>query len=109
VVVHVGDLDGSATSGKANWTATVTVTVHDAAHNPVAGVTVTGSWTGGTTSSCVTGVSGTCSLTRSVSRKSTSVAFGVTGLTKAGATYAASSNHDPESDSNGTTITVARP
>lgn len=33
----------------------------------------------------------------------------VTGLSKSGLTYASTDNHDPDSDSNGTSITVNKP
>jgi len=37
------------------------------------------------------------------------VQFAVTNLWSSGDAYNASKNHDPDADSNGTTITVARP
>ncbi|NJC95717.1 MAG: hypothetical protein FIB03_05145 [Anaerolineae bacterium] len=113
VAIHVGDLDATPAVIRKNWNATVTITVHDAGHNPVAGITVTGSWSGGTTgtSSCVTNASGQCSVTSSnMNSKKTSVTFTVTGLSGgSGYTYNSSANHDPDGDSNGTSITVAMP
>jgi hypothetical protein len=38
-----------------------------------------------------------------------SVRFTVTGVTLANSTYTSAANHDPETDSNGTTISVVRP
>jgi serine protease AprX len=103
---HVGDLDGSVTGrGK---TPTVTITVHDANHNPVAGVTVTGSWSSGGTASCVTDANGRCSVSRNFGKKQTSVTFTVSGLSKSGYTYDAPSNHDPDGDSNGSSITITK-
>ena len=52
VQVHVGDLDGSRTATKKNWSATVTVTVHNSSEAPVNGATVTGAWTGAAGTSC---------------------------------------------------------
>lgn len=111
--MHVGDLDGVNTllsGGK--WNATVTITVHDAAHNPIANVTVSGNWSGGFTgsASCVTNASGQCSVTTgTIPKTKASVTFTVSNLTANGYTYQSSSNHDPGGDSNGTTITVNKP
>ena len=110
--IHVGDLDGSADPVRKNWNATVTITVHNTDEAPVPNVTVAGSWSGGTSgsSSCTTNGFGQCSVTSSnVSFKKTSVTFTVTNLSGAGYTYASSANHDPDGDSNGTSITVLKP
>jgi thermitase len=110
-VAHVGDLDGLASASQGGrWTATVTIAVHDAAHGPVGGITVAGSWSGGASggSSCVTaGAGGQCQVSKQMQKNAASATFSVTGLT--GATYAAGSNHDPDGDSNGSTVTVAKP
>lgn len=106
----MGDLDGaSATSGGSRWTATVTVAAHDAAHAPLAGVTVTGSWGAGAAGTCLTNAAGTCPVTRRFSNRRASATLTVTGLSLGGYTYGGTSNHDPEGDSNGTSITVLRP
>jgi hypothetical protein len=106
--MHVGDLDGTK-SGRNRWTATVTITVHDANHVALSGVTVQGNWSNGGTSSCTTGSNGTCQVSKSnIPSTTSSVKFTVTSLTKSGVTYLSSSNHDPESDSNGTEITITR-
>ena len=109
--VHVGDLDGLASvSQGGRWTATVTIVVHDAAHNPVSGITVAGTWSGGASggSSCVTaGVLGQCQVSKQMQKSSASATFSVNSLT--GATYAPGSNHDPDGDSNGSTLTVSKP
>jgi len=108
MTTHVGDLDGRA-AGSGRWTATVTITVHDGADAPLAGVVVTATWQGGASATCTTGAAGTCSVSRRVAKSTPSVWLLVTGLSKAGFAYASSANHDPDGDSNGTTITVARP
>lgn len=112
-VMHVGDLDGGSVSAPNNrWDATVTFTVHDAGHAPVSGATVSGSWSAGATgsASCVTNASGQCSVSKTNLRTTTNtVTFSVTNVTKAGSTYSAATNHDPEADSNGTVIVVAKP
>ena len=82
---------------------------------PLNGATVTGSWSrsGLLSDTCTTGDlggNGTCIVMLTGIRKGTkSVSFTVTGVTKGGVTYDAARNHDPDGDSNGTTITVRRP
>ena len=112
--LHVGDLDGSSvsTSGR-RWRATVRITVVDAAGAAVSGATVTGAWSQGATgsSSAVTNASGVATVQMSnLSRLSTpSVRFSVAGIAHPALSYRAARNQDPEGDSNGTSIVVARP
>lgn len=108
VAMHVGDLDTSFT-GRGGKTPTITITVHDASHAPVAGVTVTGSWSVGGTASCITGADGRCSVTKNFAKKQTSMTFTVTGLSRAGYTYQSGANHDPDGDSSGSAITITKP
>ena len=73
----------------------------------------TGAWnTGGLNSTvCTTGElggDGTC-IFLFPGLKKKSVSFTVTSVVLPGQTYAAASNHDPDGDSNGTTITVIKP
>ena len=110
--MHVGDLDGTSTSQGGRWTATVTMAVHDANHNPVANVTVTGNWSNGATgtASCTTGSNGQCSVNKSNIRNAKkSVTFTVNNVTRTNYTYASASNHDPDGISNGTKIIVSKP
>jgi hypothetical protein len=110
---HIGDLDGSRNTVQGgNWKATVTITVHNQDHAVVSGATVSGSWSGGFTGSgsCTTQSNGQCSLTTgTINKKSNSVNFSVTGVAHATLAYLPPSNHDPESDSNGTNITILKP
>jgi serine protease AprX len=109
-VLHVGDLDGSGSLVTATkWQAKVTITVHDAQHAKVGGVTVSGAWTGNVNAACVTNQKGKCTVSHRFARTKTSVQFSVTNLQLTGDTYQASANHDPDADSNGTTITITRP
>jgi hypothetical protein len=89
----VSDLAPTASGIRNSWTATVMISVRDDA-GTVAGVTVTGSWSvgsGGTT--CTTDGTGRCSLSSSsLNKKTAAVTFSVTGLAKAGWTYAAEAN-----------------
>lgn len=48
-------------------------------------------------------------LRRDLRRSRASIAFVVLGLSKTSYVYAASGNHDPDGDSDGTRITVTRP
>jgi hypothetical protein len=114
--MHVGNLTAVlVTNNGTTWSATVEVAVHDAAHNPLNGVTVTGSWTpnGLNSNTCTTGDgggNGTCIvLYPAISIKKKSVSFSVGSLTKALYTYASGNNHDTDGGSNGTSIKVSRP
>lgn len=105
--MHVCDLEGAKKVKGPNWTATVTVTVHDANHNSVSGVSVSGTWSGGYSGI----VSGTTDSTGKVSfatgsMKDTTVTFTVSSLGNGSLTYDATANHDVDGDSNGTSITV---
>jgi len=91
--MHIAGLDASAELNRSRWDAIVTITVHDLNTNPVAGVTVQGSWDTGNTSSCITDAAGQC--TAGNTRLKTSVAstnFNITGLIKNGYLYDANSN-----------------
>jgi hypothetical protein len=115
VDIHVGDLDGSAQRNTNTWSATVTVTVHGASHQPLNGATVVGVWNpaGFASDTCTTGElggTGTCIfLFPSIGRNRTFVTFTVTSVTMSGRTYQPSQNHDPDGSSNGTTQRVNRP
>lgn len=110
-LLHVHDLDAvSATGPGPNWDATVTITVTDADENPVDGATVAGSWDDGSDVSCTTGTDGTCEVSgRFNGRKTTSATFTVTDVSRSGDSYDDAANHDPDGDSDGTTITVTAP
>ncbi len=111
---HIGDLDayGSNESG-GRWQAHVTVTVHDGNDDPVANATVSGAWVAGVSgsASCTTNAAGTCTVTSAKVKKSqvSSITFTVTGVSHGSLTYVGADNHDPDSDSDGTTITVSKP
>jgi serine protease AprX len=111
--MHVGDLDGSSNPGnRSRWDATVTITVHDANENPVSGATVNGTWSGGVSGSdtCVTDSAGACGITKSsIKSNVSSVTFGVDAVTHATFQYQPTANHDPDGDSNGSSITVLMP
>jgi PKD repeat protein len=108
--MHVGDLGGSnAPAGGGRWNATVVITVHDDNDNPVANASVSGSWSAGAngSGSCTTDAAGTCSITKNnVKSNVSSVTFTVDTVSHATFTYQASDNHDPDGDSDGTSIVV---
>jgi PKD repeat protein len=109
--MHVGDLDGSSVPAPRNrWEATVTIEVHDGAHAPLLGATVTGTWSVGGSSSCTTGADGRCSVTKgNLKSNLDSVTFTVDDVTLTGYSYEPGDNHDPDGDSDGTIITVYKP
>jgi PKD repeat protein len=107
--LHVGDLDGMSVSQKNTWTASVTITAHDSSHGVIANATVGGSWNDGSTSACTTSASGQCTVSRSGIHKTvSSVLFTVTSVARPTFVYKPADNHDPDGESNGTTITVPK-
>lgn len=110
--IHVGDLDRATTSSGNGWTASVTAAVHDAADNAVSGATVSFTWSGGHSAAgtCTTGTNGACQATTpTIHKKNGSVTFTVTGVSHTLSTYSPTDNHDPDAESNGTSIVVAKP
>ena len=113
-VLHVADLDGSAvlTNNGNRWKATVTIKVVNAGNQPVSGVKVKVQWSNGATGNvtCTTNTSGICSVVKTrIAKNKASVRLTVKNLIKSGYTYNGSANTDPDSDSNGTWITVFKP
>ncbi len=106
--MHIGDLDRQSTSLGNAWIATVSITVHDTGHTVVGNVVVTGSWTDGSETSCITTALGQCTASIRLAKKATSIRFQVQSVLAAGLTYKPESNHDPDGDSNGTSVTVTR-
>ena len=113
IAAHVADLDASARAERRNrWEATVTIAVHDSGEAAVTGVTVSGTWSdaarGG--ASCVTAADGTCTVTKSnLKGNKPAATFTVTQIDGVNVGYDAGANHDPDGDSDGTTISVAAP
>lgn len=111
--VHVGDLDDVSTaSGHKKWNASVDVLVHDASDLPLAGATVYGTWSDGASgdASCLTGANGRCTLSANgVMFKTPSLTFTVSDVVQGTLTYSAALNHDPDGDSDGTSILLSMP
>lgn len=111
---HTGDLDGSSAwvYRRWFWRATVTITVHDGNHDPVAGATVNGSWSGGDSGSaqCTTGSDGSCVVsTGNIWRRGGNATLTVNDVTHSSFTYTPADDHDSDGDSDGVSITVSRP
>ena len=108
--MHVGDLDRASSIQPITWTATVTITVHTSSHVPIANAAVSGAWNGGGTGSCTTNASGRCAVSKAgIPKKTGSVNFTVTNVALGTLVYKPADNHDPDGDSNGTTISVIKP
>jgi hypothetical protein len=107
--IHVGDLDRKAKNVGPNWRPVVKTTVHDNLHNPTSGALVTMNVSGFGTRTCTTQANGICEISVLVSDAVPNVTFTVMNLSKGGFTYDSGANHDPDTDSNGTTIVVNRP
>lgn len=104
--LHVGDLDSSRTSNGPNWTAQVTVTLHDQNHAPVSGKIIQGQWDGSGTGQCVT-TGGQCTISSAtLAKRISSVVFAVTDVP--GEVYDAGDNHDLDGDSDGTSTVVTK-
>lgn len=98
----IAGLTSTASLRRGGWTATVTISVRDGALSPVGGATVTGSWSTGAGTSCITGSDGACTVSLNLGKKATTVIWTVTGLTHATLTY------DPLANVV-SSITVSRP
>jgi hypothetical protein len=109
---HVGDLDGSAANmGRGFWQGTVAIEVHDNAHTPVAGATVSGTWSGSFSgnASCTTGTNGRCAVTTgNIHNSNQTVTWTVGDVTHTSLSYRQTDNHDPDGDSDGTSITIRK-
>ncbi len=104
---HVADLDAAVSPGHGRWTATVTIEVHTANHNPYPGAAVTAVWDNGVTMYCGTDATGRCTV-RQTGISPARVSVSITELPYTIGGYAPAANHDPDGDSNGTTITVSK-
>jgi serine protease AprX len=110
--VHVGDLDRLSQLSSGKWNATVTILVHNNLEQALPNATVTGKWSNGATGTvtCTTNASGLCTVTKTgLSTRITSITFTITKVVKNPLTYRTTSNHDPDGESNGTTIVVPKP
>jgi len=110
--LHVGNLDRSSIASGRNWNAVVTILVHNGLEIPIANAAVTGKWKNGSTGTftCITSSNGQCSIIKTGLGSSTlGVSFSVTKITLLSFVYNSSANHDPDGNSNGTTIIIVKP
>jgi PKD repeat protein len=108
--LHIADLEGTGTPVRSKWEAVVEILVHDQDETPLAGVTVTGTWSADGEASCVTGAFGTCTVTKNNLKMDVSpVTFTITDAALSGYTYAFDENHDLDDDTDGTTIVIDAP
>jgi len=111
--MHVGDLDDASSGGQGgSWTAAVDVLIHDGDHTAVSDATVTFDYQGDNgatgTVSCTTSADGWCTVSENLHNRESPADFTVTDVSHADLSYDSSSNHDPDGDSDGTTITVSK-
>jgi thermitase len=112
--VHVGDLDATKINSGSTVSIQVTVEVHYDTEALASGAIVSGNWTGGYQASNVscqtpTNGSGRCVVASGpIPKRIGSATFTVTGVTDAGGLPYDAVNHDPDGDSNGTTIAVVK-
>jgi len=110
--MHVGDLDAAKDlKGRSgNWEVFVTVTIHDDGQAAVANATVYGTWSGDAYTGSVSGTTdsgGNVTFTTGTMKGGSYVTFTVDDVTDT-LTYDPGANHDPEDDSDGTSITVTK-
>lgn len=111
--LHIGNIDGVTTRGSyGKWHATLTFTAHNAAEGVLGNVTISGTWSNGAagTGSCKTSSDGRCTITlNNIASTSAKATFTINSVALSGYVYASSSNHDPDSSSNGTIIVLNKP
>jgi hypothetical protein len=111
--MHSGDLDGIPQSvAGSRWRARVNIAIHNSSEQPVASATVSGVFTQGLTTTpvtCTTGTNGRCTVqSAAFSTSVTAVTFAITNVTHPSLPYDPLGNHDPDLDSDGTTVIVNR-
>jgi hypothetical protein len=111
-MMHVGDLDADIVlANKNRWCAVFTVKIEDSNEIPVGGADVSFSLSGDDSGNgqAITGSDGTASYQTGWINGSGSFTFTVNDVTLATYTYSPGDNHDPDGDSDGTSITASGP
>jgi serine protease AprX len=106
---HVGDLDDTSFLVTNGWKAQATIRINTEAEAPLSGAVVIARWPNATTMSCTTDANGVCRITRKFGTRKLSVLLTVVNVVPPTGTYAPADNHDPDGDSDGTTISLSRP
>jgi hypothetical protein len=108
--VHVGDIDAFPSRQPNKWSVRLRFTVHSQTDATLQNVVVEGRWDTGATMGCTTNRFGYCEVSLiGIALTVPSRTFTIERVNIAGRVYIAASNHDPEKDSDGTTIVVNRP
>jgi hypothetical protein len=106
--MHVGDLDGTSTAGsRGSSIFNVSVVVHDGDHRPVSNARVIGLWSSREAGGCTTNGTGQCSVSTALKTTQTGTTFSIRTVEHLVYIYNGL-NHDAESDSDGTTITIKK-
>jgi serine protease len=107
--IHIADLDGTSGRWWFLWWAAVDILVHDHNEEAVGNAIVDISWSDGSVDWCITGNNGWCSLVGYQFRRTRSLTLTVTEVSNSSLPYDPGLNHDPDGDSDGTSITVKQP
>jgi subtilisin family serine protease len=112
--LHVRDIDGDGKkSRRGKWQANVTVMLHDFDEHKVRRAEVEATWTtskGTSTAKCRIKRGGTCKFrSPSFGKGVSNVTFSVTDISHNSLTYSVGDNHDPDEDSDGTTLVIDKP
>ena len=108
--VHISDLDRKRwRRGSNRWVSRSRIVVRDEFGQPVAAAVVTGIWSNGKVTSCTTTATGRCKTKTKNPNTRRWVEYTVVNVRSADATYDSFANHDPDPDSDGTTIRIKRP
>jgi hypothetical protein len=95
------------------WRAAVIILAHDGGHAPMPGVRVSGIWSVQPDSvvSCTTNSAGSCIISRNNLQIATdpSVTFTMVDASLGSYAYDPGQNHDPDGDSDGTSIVIMQP
>jgi hypothetical protein len=82
--------------------------VRSNANGPIIGAIISGTFSDGSSGSCITKISGGCVLQGAQQAGAGSVTFTMGYVAKAGVSYNPGDNTDPDGDSNGTSITITK-
>jgi hypothetical protein len=114
-ILHVSFVDAVITSGKngkgtPHWAVSATVEAHGADERVIPGATLSVTWDGVRTSSCITSSDGRCTVNSgALSAKQSSVTLTVLGVSAASSVYQPPANHGPAGNATGMSMTYVKP